>query len=313
MTLSNLIRRSVVSSVELVRRGGRPVVWTPEWMGFGNVLYVLHWVQTARRRGIAMWARQTPVLTPWLDIFPELQQFVIPAEEIRFTDRRLMPFSQAGRAALPEGLYDRVKPLRPEAPFEDFIRTCLLPGVTRRDPQPPPADSQTVIVNVRRGDYYSNPEHRAAYGFDVENYIDAALTRTVVLHGPIATIRLVSDDPEWCRRTLQLDQFAREVSSASVHEGPVENFFDVARAYRMVITNSTFSYWAAMVSNVRHANNHSQVVAPRFFDRSRDAGRSTLVDNRWTIIEDLPGGWDPPEDRAISTDDPGGSPAVPER
>lgn len=294
MTARALVRRPVGAALDLIRRRGRLVVWTPEWMGFGNILYVLHWVHTARAHGIPMWARSTPALTPWLPVFPEVRDLVVQPDSVRLTDRRLMPHSQQGRAALPSGLYERVKPLDPQAPFASFIASYLLPGTERVVPILPDPDPTRLVVNVRRGDYYSHPEHRAQYGFDVERYVYAALRGSMELDGPIQCIHTVSDDPDWCVNTLRLTDYADAITAAPPTDGPVENFFEVASAYRMVITNSTFSYWAAMVSNVRYGDNHARVVAPRFFDRTRNGGRSTLVDERWTIIESLPGGWDLP-------------------
>ena len=72
----------------------------------------------------------------------------------------------------------------------------------------------------------------------------------------------------------------------------LKHFLAVARAPRVVITNSTFSYRAAYVGNALHGADH-HVVLPRFFDRSQNNGRAWLHDERWDVVEDLPGGWGP--------------------
>lgn len=276
-----------------VRSRGRLIVWTPAYMGFGNVLYVLHWVSTARSRGYALWALETPALRPWLPVFPELTDLVVTPEQVRFSDARLMPFSPAGRERLPGGMYAAVKPLDPARPFADFLNRYLMPGLERHTPfTPRPDDRAHLWVNVRRGDYYSHPRHRQEYGFDVEAYVRVALAGTLAQDGPVEAITVVSDGIDWCQAHLSFLDDVAPVTFAPASDGPVRNFVDIAHARRLILTNSTFSYWAAMNGNVLHGDNHAEVWAPRFFDRTTNEGRSTLVDERWSIVEDIPGGWD---------------------
>ena len=53
---------------------------------------------------------------------------------------------------------------------------------------------------------------------------------------------------------------------------PHEHFRALASARRLIITNSTFSYWGAYVSNVRYGDNHGLVYAPWFHRRDIDGG-----------------------------------------
>ncbi len=102
---------------------------------------------------------------------------------------------------------------------------------------------------------------------------------------------MVSDGLDWCREHLGwLDDRVEEVSYAD-GATPQRDLMEVASSARLVITNSTFSYWAAYISNATHGT-YAQTWAPRFFWRS---GRpTTSLDPRWTIVENLPGGWDLP-------------------
>lgn len=58
------------------------------------------------------------------------------------------------------------------------------------------------------------------------------------------------------------------------------------------MTNSTFSYWCAYISNVLHRDNYAEVYAPWFHARTIDGGRAYQLDPRWSVITDIPGGWD---------------------
>ncbi len=59
-----------------------------------------------------------------------------------------------------------------------------------------------MTVNVRRGDYYSDPVFRGRYSFDIEAYLDVALARAVEMAGPVDHVLVVSDGIEWCRARL---------------------------------------------------------------------------------------------------------------
>lgn len=281
--------RGIASSALSPIRRGRSVAWTPGFMGLGNLLQLAMWAHDGQLSGHPRWIRSTPRLEPWLTVFPGLQPIVLRRDEIRFTDRRVFPWSEAARAAGAAGtvpLHERVD----VSAVEHFVRDVLLPGSTLPC-NPAEASNELLVVNVRRGDYYSDPDNRRQYGFDVLNYVRVALNAAVARDGLPTAIVVVSDDIEWCRRQLS---WLADVAPTrfSVAAGPVEDFAVVSSARRAIITNSTFSYWAAHVGNVVHGDNHSQVWAPRFFDRTQNGGRSWLLDERWSVVEKLDTGWD---------------------
>lgn len=288
------LRRAAALVLEPVRRHGRPVAWTPEFMGLGNLLQLAMWAYDGHRSGTPRWIRSTPRLDPWLEVFPGLGAVVLDPSEVRFTDRRVRPWSAHARA---EGIGDAV----PEheqvdvRAVETFLRDVVLPGARLTSPVRHEPSQDCLVVNVRRGDYYSDPDIRRQYGFDVVGYLRIAVAGSVSRDGSPSDIVVVSDDIEWCRAELAwLDDVAP--TRFAVTSGAVDDFATVSGARRAVITNSTFSYWAAHVSNVIHVDNHSQVWAPRFFDRTQNGGRSWLLDPRWSVVEELPHGWDIPED-----------------
>lgn len=272
-------------------RRGRRVAWTPEFMGLGNLFQLAMWAYDGTQSGEPRWIRATPRLGPWLEVFPGLRQVVVLPQEVRFTDRRVRPWSDAARASGRDGavpLHEQVD----VAAVERFIRDVVLPGsVLWRDLESTPADE--LVVNVRRGDYYSDPKIRAKYGFDVAGFVRAAVDSSVERDGNPTRIVVISDDISWCRAALA---WLVEVAPTRFAEtaGAVEDFGIVSGARRVVVSNSTFSYWGAHVGNVLHGDNHAEVWAPRFFDRSQNGGRSWLLDPRWSVVEELPSGWDVP-------------------
>lgn len=286
--MTSAVERTRRGILSLVRRG-RTVAWTPGWMGFGNVLLLAQWAADVPPGGRPRFIRQTPVLEPWLPVLPALRGLVLAPDEIRFTDRRVMPWSESERAG---GGRDAVPPHQPIdlASVEQFLREHVLPGSRLREHAVDCLPPDALVVNVRRGDYYSNPEIRLQYGFDVVAYLRIAVAGAIERNGVPPLIQVVSDDVEWCRRELAWMSDVAEVR-VPPSEGPISDFSIVSGARRLVITNSTFSYWAAHVSNMTHGDNHAEIWASRFFDRTQNGGRSWLLDERWSIVEDLPGGW----------------------
>lgn len=297
------LRSVAARALEPVRRRGRRVAWTPDFMGLGNLLQLAMWAHDGNLSGEPRWIRSTARLQPWLEVFPGLRSLVLTADEVRFTDRRLRPWSQAARAAGAEGAVPLHEPVDVHA-VERFLTDVLLPGSTLNESGPARAPDDLLVVNVRRGDYYSDPEICRQYGFDLVGYLKVAVERSVARDGVPTEIRVVSDDMDWCRRELAwLGHIAP--TTGDVDSTPVDDFAAVAAARRAVISNSTFSYWAAHVGNVLHGDNHAQVWAPRFFDRTQNEGRSWLLDERWSVIEELPGGWDVPEHQGVRSREDG--------
>lgn len=257
-------------------------------MGWGNLLQLGLWAYDGAERDDRRWIRATPRLLPWLEVFPGLRDLVLLADEIRFTDQRLMPWSAASRAS---GA-NRAVPSHAEVDFdavERFLKRVILPGSALVTESRTP--DNTLVVNVRRGDYYSDPEIRLQYGFDAQTYVRAAVDRAINEGGLPSEIDVVSDGADWCRVHLG---WLEEIAPVRFKQSgdPIQDFVTIATSRRLVITNSTFSYWGAYISNVLMTDNHAQVIAPRFFDRSQNGGKSWMLDTRWSIVDDIPGGWD---------------------
>lgn len=270
----------VRAGLNQLRRSKRIILWTPEFkMGLGNHLYFWLWAHRLRRRGGDAWVLERPSMTPWIDFFPDVMELIVPGPRVGFLTRRTGELS-------PQYFGHDFD----ESDLRDFIRTKVLTSPAFRVESS--SSDERVVINVRPGDYYSDFRIRGAYSFDVVEYLHAAMS-AALQQGSVREVHIVSDDLQWCRARLAwLRSYSGgTVTFADPAAPPIQNFVDVATAQRLILTNSTFSYWAAYVSNVLH-NNHRSVVAPWFHARSHEHGRAYQLNPRWTIIEDIPGGWD---------------------
>lgn len=241
----------------------------------GNLLAIWFWTYQRREQGVRAFVARTEHMDPWLDVFPALREFVLERSAIPFTAHRSheMPlgFEEERRSAL-----------------ETFIRTYLLTSPLW--PESPLNEPYAVTVNVRRGDYYSDPRWRALYGFNVAAYVKVALDGCRE-QADINTVRVVSDEPQWCQENLRLLEDYGTLEFQDPSDGPVENLLQLSSASRLVLANSTFSYWAGYMSNVWHSGGHGTTWAPWLHRRDFFDGAAWQLDPRWCVVRDIPGRW----------------------
>ncbi|WP_308492928.1 alpha-1,2-fucosyltransferase [Microbacterium terrisoli] len=256
-------RRSITVTADRMRRGDRTIIMTPPaGLRFGNWLYLwldAHQKSTAGRPTMVL---EAPGMAPWFDLLPALRTWTLPQDGLRFHDRRDWNDRDWRQNFGSDFTRETLRA---------FIVDCVAHRITR-GPQ------DRLVLNVRRGDYYARPEFRRLYAFDQFAYVEAALAR----FNDVGQILVVSDDAEWCREHLDglLRSSADDVSYAS--PDPVANFVAVAGARRIIGMNSTFTYWAAYVSDAMNAD--AEIVMPKFHSRLYADTDAHQLDPRWTAL-----------------------------
>lgn len=249
----------------------RTVLQAYDGLRLGNVLYFALHAHTRRGAGEDYRVRDPGLDASWLTALPALAEVLLPPEQVRWTDAR-----------------EQIPPSFLQGFGSDFTASELAAFVAALADDPAlvgigdlPAD--TVVVNVRRGDYYTVPEFRQLFGFDVPRYVGEAVAQAEVEH-PVARIVVVSDDIAWCRGHLGiLGSTGAEVCFEPDEPDPVRDLRRLAGARRLVLTNSTFSYWGGYLSNARHGN-HGQVWVPDLHSRGVCGGRPWQHDPRWRAV-----------------------------
>lgn len=134
-----------------------------------------------------------------------------------------------------------------EAYFEK-IRNELQSDFTFRDKFSPNiekmaqiiSEKEAVLIHVRRGDYLDCADYEivgAEYYAEAMRYIRDKI--------PSAEFFVFSDDIEWCRR-----HFAKEDNIVFIAGNTgKEDFYLMCKCKHFIIANSTFSWWAAWLSD----------------------------------------------------------------
>ncbi|MTJ67016.1 hypothetical protein GL309_37595 [Nocardia seriolae] len=264
----------VKSSVAKVVRRGRRVAWTPEFMRLGNLLYVGLWAFSGRERRVLLHASRRQSV----EMFPMLRRSLfIDRSEVRMTDRRELPWRSESR--------------NPDVGFDPgelgpYIREMLLPeSPVLRAPEW--VRGGDLVVNVRRGDYFGTP-HQSEYGMNTVAYTLQAVEEAIAEAGTPTRLVIVSDDLFWCAQNLRpvLDDIA---PVSLMDGGVVEDLQALVHAPRLIVPNSTFSYWGGYIGDELRPGR--QVVAPIFFGRLMNDGRAHQLRPHWHVVRDIPGGW----------------------
>ncbi len=269
------------------RQFGRRVVnWTPEFMGFGNRLYLWAWAHAHRDERTAPRVLVIDKMRYWIPYFPAVQPWLVEPAEVGALDQRAHFWAEPeAHSGDPRGYTDDGR--------ATFIRDWLLtsPALAGAVDSELAGDG-VLTLNVRRGDYYSNPAHRPEFAIDLASYLRLAVEAAIAEDGPVRKAHIVSDDLAWCRQHLPwLSDVVGEVTYPGPGDGPIDNFRDVCSARRLVISNSTFSIWGAAVAAT--ALGDTRVWAPAFFQRRYGPGRCYEYDQQWSFVDHLPGGWQP--------------------
>jgi hypothetical protein len=101
-------------------------------------------------------------------------------------------------------------------------------------------------VHVRRGDYAGNRSELPA------EWYQRALDMVYELGGDAVETEVVTDSPEWCEQNLDLGRKFKVVPPTGT---PLDHLRYLAAADFVVISRSTFSWWAAAISD-------ATVIAP---------------------------------------------------
>lgn len=281
MTARDLTDRLIRPTLARLRTGPRQVLWTPPRIGLGNMLYLWLWARTRREQGIDAWVLGVPAMEPWFAEFDVLRELTLDRKDVGWRDQRPLEWAQAwGYHYSGDQLIAFASELINSPPFAARRRQCSTQ-----------LSERTLVVNVRRGDYYSVPEHRERFGMNLVGWVKHAVPLALE-STPIERIQLVSDDLDWCARELRWLERIRPTSFDRIGVGPADDLAVLTSADALVLSNSTFSYWGGHFNGARRGGGDHSIVAPAFHGRGQsDGNRSWHLDPAWRIIEDIPGGW----------------------
>lgn len=154
-----------------------------------------------------------------------------------------------------------------------------LPPETRRLADEIRGDKNSICLHVRRGDYVTNPGSLAVVGFCTYDYYHKALLE-MRARNPQAPVFIFSDDVKWCRENFAKTEQITVVGEE--HAGPrsSHHFWLMTLCKHFVIPNSTFSWWAAWLSE----NPQKIVVRPSRWFRAAELKDADICPASWIKV-----------------------------
>ena len=170
-------RRVVAPGLSFARRrwGRRVVNWTPEFMGFGNQLYVWAWAHAHRTQVPAPRVLVIDKMRYWIPHFPAVQPWLVEPDEISVLDRRehfwAEPLAHSGD---PRGFTDESRAA--------FIRDWLLTS---------PALASVTESDLAAGDVLTLRNHTSASAVTLQPLaggVQASVNASIIVEkvGPAA-------------------------------------------------------------------------------------------------------------------------------
>lgn len=129
-----------------------------------------------------------------------------------------------------------------------------------------------VAVHIRRGDYLMSNSINICN----KNYYEDALNY-MMNHTQNPLFVFFSDDIEWCKK--EFANYKAEFVDWNIKENSYKDMFLMSQCNHFVISNSTFSWWGAMLSK----NINAIKISPSIWNR--DISYNPLIDSTWITID----------------------------
>ena len=136
--------------------------------------------------------------------------------------------------------------------------------------------TRSVAVHIRRGDYVSDSKTNAFHGTCTIQYYQSAVREIARLTSIEPTVFLFSDDLDWATRSLDFGLLTVPVRNND-RDTAFEDLRLMSACDHQVISNSTFSWWAAWLN----PSPNKIVIAPDHWWADRKAESRDIVPQDW--------------------------------
>lgn len=135
-------------------------------------------------------------------------------------------------------------------------------------------NNNSVAIHIRRGDYITNISTYEKHGACDLNFYKQAIN---YFSNTNPYFFIFSDDIEWCKNNININGNVLFVSDMC--NSDIEEFLLMQNCKNFIISNSTFSWWAAWLSN----SNAKIVICPKiwFKDKILNNLSRQLIPENW--------------------------------
>lgn len=244
----------------------RDVIKIYDQLRFGNHLYFFLNCfikkQNKRSRQLILYSKE---MEYWLDYFPKLKEFVVYSNDLKYIDK----------ISWFDSYYQNFGIDFNKEELNLFIHNYITSSQYFLNNFKP---ENNLIINIRRGDYYSKEEH-SGFRFDQIQYIKDVFNDNPDLYD--LNVEFVSDDVQWCLDNLK-EVTRNQVIINNKDHSSINDFIKICNATKLIITNSTFSYWGGYIA--KYLDKENLVTAPDFGGTSYKNNIAIQLHPDWQII-----------------------------
>jgi len=254
------------------------VIITPGGARFGNLLYFFLRAHIYEQEGKVLKILYTKHMDDIVTYFPSLKKFMITEDEVTFyhkKDRSNQFYQVFGTHFKDHHLDAFIK--------DHLLSSEKIKAYLNRIPKPHLTD---LTINIRRGDFYQHG-NVSIYGYDQVAFVKFVFENHLS-NKAWNKIKIVSDDMEWCKREfLFLRDYTDTLHFPSFSdEKIIESFLEVVQSRNLIITNSTFSFWASYISNYKYGSAET-TICPIFGARGTEEIDIYQNNPKWQMIKDF--------------------------
>jgi hypothetical protein len=135
---------------------------------------------------------------------------------------------------------------------------------------------ESVCVHVRRGDLVSSELYRRTIGALPDSYYEQAIKyiRTTLVKPKLF---IFSDDMAWCKENIKPGLEHDFVEDTLAGEHAVGHFYLMRQCKHFVISNSTFAWWAAFLSE----HDKKKVIYPDRWYKDESLNNLSMSPDNW--------------------------------
>lgn len=139
--------------------------------------------------------------------------------------------------------------------------------------------TNSVCLNVRRGDFVSHAVSSSVLGFKGLDYITKAIQ---LIEDKVSNpnFYIFSDDIEWCRANIKIEHPVTIVDHTHAGKKFADYLQLMTACKHIIIPNSSFAWWAAWLNN----NPNKIVVAPLKWFNDPALDSSDIIPKGWLRI-----------------------------
>lgn len=257
---------------------GTEVIITPKGARWGNLLYFFLRAYIFEQQGQSLKILYTQHMDDLTTYFPQLKKYIITENQVKFYHKKDASnnFYQVFNKDFSEqDLNDFIKEYLVSSEFaKSFLSSFSEPTLNE------------LTINIRRGDFYEKG-NSSIYGYDQTGFIKH-IFKNYLNDKKWFRINILSDNMQWCKDNFDfLNEHASHLNFPDLNDHKIiTSFLWVANSKNLILSNSTFSFWAAYISNYLYKSQKS-TYCPIFGSRRIENTDLYQYNPEWVMIRDF--------------------------